>query len=327
MTESLLSIDDLSIGFHTEKGFHNAIEGVSLSVKKGKTLAIVGESGCGKSVTSLAVMKLLPENGEISNGKITFKDQDLTNLDQTDMRSIRGNEIAMIFQEPMTALNPVFTVGQQISEVFRVHKNMSKKEAREASLKMLEKVQIPDPQQRIDEYPFQMSGGMRQRVLIAIALACSPKLLIADEPTTALDVTIQAQIITLMKDLQKELETAIVFITHDLGVVAQLADDVAVMYAGKLIEKGTVFDIFDDPQHPYTQGLLDSLPKINDSKATKLNSIPGNVPSIADFTQGCRFAPRCTLASSTCHKGFPSLEAINPSHQVACYNRKGRGIQ
>ena len=322
---TLLSVRDLTISFQTEKGRFRATRDINLSVESGKTLALVGESGCGKSVTSLSLLKLLPENAVIESGQILFLEKNLLQADEAVMTKIRGNDIAMIFQEPMTALNPVYTVGQQVSEVFRIHKKLSRQEAFEKACQMLEKVKIPEPKRRMGEYPFQMSGGMRQRVLIAMALACNPKLLIADEPTTALDVTIQAQILRLMKELQEELGTAIIFITHDLGVVAEVADDVAVMYAGRIIEQASVYEIFKNPKHPYTHGLLQALPRLESSNKEKLSTIEGLVPSIEEKIKGCRFHNRCPFAQEKCRKIKPVLEAYQADHLVSCH-RKEEGI-
>ncbi|MFW7380224.1 MAG: ABC transporter ATP-binding protein [Oligoflexus sp.] len=317
----LLEVKDLRTSFNTEDGQIRALDGVSFSVEKGKTLAIVGESGCGKSVTAMSIMGLVQDaNGFIESGEIQFDGQNIAQFSQEQMRKIRGNQISMIFQEPMTALNPVYTIGEQIGEVFRIHKKMSKAEARRASLAMLRQVSIPDPEKRLDEYPFQMSGGMRQRVVIAMALACEPKLLIADEPTTALDVTIQAQILRLMKELQKDRDTSILFITHDLGVVAEMADYVVVMYAGKAIEYGTVHDIFARPTHPYTQGLLKSIPSLSQDRNEKLFAIKGTVPGLRHLPVGCRFNTRCPVAKEPCYAKQPGLgEVDGQTHRAACH--------
>ncbi|MDD1418886.1 ABC transporter ATP-binding protein [Dolichospermum sp. ST_sed1] len=319
MKKKLLDVQNVAVSFTTEKGTFRAVDDVSFSVSEGQTLAIVGESGCGKSVTALAVMGLLPEMGRVEQGSILFEGEELTKKSIHEIRSMRGNKMGMIFQEPMTALNPVYTVGQQVAEVFRIHQNMNQKDAHEAALEMLKKVRIPDPNKRIDEYPFQMSGGMRQRVLIAISLACNPKLLIADEPTTALDVTIQAQILELMRDLQKDLGTAIILITHDLGVVAEMADDIAVMYAGKIVEKGTVFDVFDRPTHPYTHALMNSIPKITDEKGAKLTTIKGLVPSIHLRPKGCGFFNRCEKVLPQCEHTPIALSTLTATHNAACH--------
>ena len=318
--EALLQVNHLRTSFNTDSGRIRALDGVNFKVEKGKTLAVVGESGCGKSVTAMSIMGLVQEaNGEIESGEILFNNTDLAKISKEDMRKIRGNDISMIFQEPMTALNPVFTIGDQVGEVFRIHRNMSKSEARKEALRMLEMVSIPDPEQRLDEYPFQLSGGMRQRIVIAMALACEPSLLIADEPTTALDVTIQAQILRLMKELQKEKQTSIIFITHDLGVVAEMADHVVVMYAGKAVEYGPVEEIFGSPQHPYTKGLLKSIPSLDHNKAEKLFTIEGTVPGLKNLPVGCRFNTRCSLAEGKCFEEAPEFSQVDGDHRVACF--------
>lgn len=319
---NLLRVENLSIGFQTETSYLRAVDNISFQLPKGKTLALVGESGCGKSLTSFGIMRLLPELGSIENGSIYFHDTDLTKLSDQEFRGYRGHKIAMIFQEPMTALNPVYTVGQQIMEVFKIHRGWNQKRCWNEAVLMLEKVRIPDPQKRMDEYPFQMSGGMRQRVLIAMALACQPDLLIADEPTTALDVTIQSQILTLIKDLQKEFGTSVIFITHDLGVVAEIADEVAVMYAGKIIEKGSVFEIYDRPSHPYTKGLMAAIPSLSGERRQRLSSIEGSVPSIKEMPKGCRFHNRCHQADTLCTSSYPSFETVDGQHVVACHHWK-----
>jgi oligopeptide/dipeptide ABC transporter ATP-binding protein len=319
---TLLEVDNLRTSFNTEDGQIRALDGLSFSVEKGKTLAIVGESGCGKSVTAMSIMGLVQDaNGYIESGEIRFESSNLAMLSSDQMRKIRGNRISMIFQEPMTALNPVYTIGQQIGEVFRIHRNMSKKQARQEALRMLEQVKIPDPEKRLDEYPFQMSGGMRQRVVIAMALACEPGLLIADEPTTALDVTIQAQILKLMKNLQRDHDTAILFITHDLGVVAEMADHVVVMYAGKAVEYGTVDDIFAKPAHPYTQGLLKSIPQLSQDKNEALFAVEGTVPGLKQLPVGCRFNTRCPFAKAPCFEKVPPLHPVegDEHHRAACH--------
>lgn len=323
---TVLQVKNLVTSFRTEEGKIKAIDDISFNVGKGRTLALVGESGCGKSVTSLSIMRLVPDsNGSIDQGEILLNGKNILNLSNREMRRIRGNEISMIFQEPMTALNPVYTVGEQIGEVFRIHKGYSKKQAREAAIEMLRKVRIPAPETRVDEYPVQLSGGMRQRVVIAIALACEPQVLIADEPTTALDVTIQAQILKLMKLLQEDFGTSIVFVTHDLGVVAEVADDVAIMYAGKIVEQGTVQQIFKNPKHPYTQGLLTSIPKINETKSTRLSTIKGTVPGLLNLPKGCRFNTRCPYAKDLCFKEEPPLSREGSTdHDVACHIVTGR---
>ncbi len=324
-SRALLQVVDLVTSFRTETGSVRAVDQVSFEVAAGETLAVVGESGCGKSVTALSLMRLVPtDNGSIDSGSVHFKDRDLLALSEREMRNIRGNEISMIFQEPMTALNPVFTVGQQIMEIFKAHRSYSRAEARAATIAILDEVKIPNPERRVDEYPFQLSGGMLQRVMIAMALACEPALLIADEPTTALDVTIQAQILSLMQDLQREHSTAILLITHDLGVVAEVADSVIVMYAGKIVERADVFSIFEDPKHPYTQGLLKSLPNLGDSRAEGLSTIAGSVPSLQNLPEGCRFHPRCPHARELCRREVPQLETIADGQDVACHLTSGR---
>lgn len=326
-SKALLQVKQLQTAFNTEGGKIRALDGVSFQVEKGKTLAVVGESGCGKSVTAMSIMGLVQEaNGFIEGGEILFNGNDLAKYTREQIRRIRGNEIAMIFQEPMTALNPVYTVGDQIGEVFRIHQGMSRKQARQEALRMLKMVSMPSPEKRLDEYPFQLSGGMRQRIVIAMALACEPSLLIADEPTTALDVTIQAQILRLMKSLQKEKGTSIMFITHDLGVVAEVADHVVVMYAGKAVEYGPVRDIFKNPQHPYTKGLLKSIPSLDDKKTEKLFTIEGTVPGLKNLPKGCRFNTRCTQAKDACFESNPEFTKVDPNgHKVACYAVEGDG--
>ena len=294
------------------------MDGVSLSVEKGRTLGIVGESGCGKSVLSLSVMRLVPPPGRIAGGRILFDGRDLLALPPAEMRDIRGRRIAMIFQEPMTSLNPVFTIGDQITEAIRAHDRSSSSAAlRSRAIAALERVRLPTPARQFDKYPHQLSGGMRQRVMIAMALACEPDLLIADEPTTALDVTVQAQILDLLRELQQQSGMAIVLITHDLGVVAEMADEVAVMYAGRVVERTRGADIFDDPQHPYTLGLLGSIPRIEETRP-RLLAIEGTVPPPFDLPQGCRFNPRCVFADSGCTVEDPMLRPIGAAHEVAC---------
>ena len=295
-----------------------AVDGVSLDVIRGKTLGIVGESGCGKSVLSLSIMRLVAHPGRISSGRVLLEGRDLAGLSNAEMRGVRGKEIGMIFQEPMTSLNPVHTVGFQITEGIRAHESQaSKAELRERGIAALARVRIPSPERRFDEYPHQLSGGMRQRVMIAMALACSPKLLIADEPTTALDVTVQAQILDLLRDLQAETGMAIILITHDLGVIAEMADDVAVMYAGRVVERTTARDLFEDPQHPYTLGLLGSIPRLDEDRE-RLLAITGAVPPPFALPPGCRFAPRCPFAIEACRAEIPGLRAISPGHEAAC---------
>ncbi len=314
----LLTIKGLRTTFRTHNGEIAAVDGVDLSVAKGRTLGIVGESGCGKSILSLSVMRLVPPPGRIAAGRINFDGRDLLALSPAEMRDLRGNRIAMIFQEPMTSLNPVFTAGDQITEAMRVHDRTASAAAlRARAIAALERVRIPAPERRFEEYPHQMSGGMRQRVMIAMALACAPDLLIADEPTTALDVTVQAQILDLLRDLQQETGMAIILITHDLGVVAEMADEVAVMYAGRVVERAPGAAIFDDPQHPYTLGLLGSIPKIEEQR-DRLLAIEGAVPPPFALPSGCRFHPRCVFADAVCAAQDPPLRQIDPAHRVAC---------
>ncbi len=318
----LLEVENLQTHFRTPDGVNRAVDGVSFSVNAGETVAIVGESGCGKSVTSMSILRLIPEPPGKIAGAIRFQGRDLLQLSEREMRAIRGNEISMIFQEPMTSLNPVLTVGRQIGETLRLHQGLSAAEAEAKAVEMLILVGIPEPQRRVREYPHQLSGGMRQRVMIAIALACNPKLLIADEPTTALDVTIQAQILELMRDLKRRVGAAIVLITHDLGVVAEVAERVIVMYAGKKVEEASAVDLFRNPRHPYTQGLLGSMPKLGSSLSGdegKLAEIPGLVPSLKQKIPGCVFASRCPKAVDICLQVAPALEAKAPAHVVACH--------
>lgn len=317
----LLEVESLKTSFYLGEGQDvTAIDGVSFAVRSGETLAIVGESGSGKSVTSLSIMRLLPKRiGRITGGTIRLRGRELTTMSERDMRAVRGNDIGMIFQEPMTSLNPVHTVGMQISEVIIQHDKLSKANAHKRAVEMLELVGIPEPRRRADNYPHQLSGGMRQRAMIAMALACKPSLLIADEPTTALDVTIQAQILELMKSLQKQLGMAIIFITHDLGVVAEIADRVVVMYAGQVVETGTVRDIFNKPHMPYTAGLMQSIPRLGSSlEKQKLQTIPGYVPLLTRLPGGCRFRTRCEFALDVCAAGEPPLEAVGPECAVRC---------
>ncbi len=319
-----LKVDGLVVSFDTEHGILRAVDDISFEVKKGKTLGIVGESGCGKSVTSLSVMRLLPKpSGRIESGKILFDGVNLVELSADEMRSIRGKRISMIFQEPMTALNPVHRIGKQIQEIYRLHfPGMEQPEVLEASIQMLRKVGLPEPELRLNEYAHQQSGGMRQRVMIAMALACSPDLLIADEPTTALDVTIQAQILALMKSLQDESGMSIIIITHDLGIIAEMCDDVVVMYAGAVVESAPVIELFRSPRHPYTLGLLKSIPRLTTPGKQKLNIIEGMVPGLKDLPVGCRFQNRCPFASEKCETDSPPDELINPQHRVACHHWK-----
>jgi len=317
-TPDLLTIEGLRTVFRGLGGDVPAVDGVSLSVARGKTLGIVGESGCGKSMLSLSVMRLVPSPGRIAAGRVVFDGQDLLTLPNQGMRAIRGNRIGMIFQEPMTSLNPVFTVGDQITEAMRAHdRHASKADLRTRAVAALDRVRIPAAARRFDEYPHQMSGGMRQRVMIAMALSCDPDLLIADEPTTALDVTVQAQILDLLRDLQAQSGMAIILITHDLGVVAEMADEVAVMYAGRVVERASGTAIFDDPQHPYTLGLLGSIPRIEETRS-RLLAIEGSVPAPFALPAGCRFHPRCVFAADECTRVDPALRALGTHHVAAC---------
>ncbi|MBL7716026.1 MAG: ABC transporter ATP-binding protein [Bdellovibrionales bacterium] len=329
MSTPTLSVQGLKTSFYTEDGEVKAVDDVSFDLMPGKTLGIVGESGCGKSVTSLSIMRLIPDPpGKIVAGKILYQGRDLLQLPTEQMRGIRGNEISMIFQEPMTALNPVFTIGNQISESIELHQKLSKKDARDKSIEMLKLVGIPSPERRIDDYPHQLSGGMRQRVMIAMALSCEPKVLIADEPTTALDVTIQAQILDLLRGLQQKTGLSIILITHDLGVVAEMADDVMVMYAGRTVEQGQVKDIFANPRHPYTLGLLNSIPKMDAGTAkqkSRLEAIPGIVPNLLHLPHGCRFQERCKYVADECKTREPDLrKASRESHLIRCVKEVSR---
>ena len=316
---ALLEVSDLHTHFTTEDGEFAAVNGVSFAIHAGRTLAIVGESGCGKSVTALSIMGLVPNPpGHIRGGSIRFEGRELVGAPAREMQDLRGNGMAMIFQEPMTSLNPVFTIGEQIMEGLVRHRNISRAEAQERAIAMLQKVRMPAPALRFHEHPHKLSGGMRQRAMIAMALACEPRLLIADEPTTALDVTIQAQILELMRTLQEETGTAIILITHDLGVVAEVADEVVVMYAGRVVERAPVQQLFDAPQHPYTIGLLGSIPRL-DVKQTRLASINGQVPGQLQKTPGCNFAPRCPFADTHCHSAGPSLQKVGEQHESACW--------
>lgn len=315
---ALLQVEDLKTYFYADDHIIKAVDGIDLHIKKGETLALVGESGCGKSITSLSVMGLVPQpKGKIAGGSIQFDGKELLKLSENQMTKVRGNDIAMIFQEPMTSLNPVLKIGDQIMEPLIEHKKISKEEARKRAIELLKLVGFPRAEQIIDEYPHQLSGGMRQRVMIAMGMTCNPKLLIADEPTTALDVTIQAQILELMKSLKNKFETSILLITHDLGVVAEMADRVMVMYAGKIVEEGDVETIYENPQHPYTKGLLASIPSL-DTEKERLYSIQGNVPSPGNMPTGCRFAPRCEYVTELCHQSVPPLVETGPGHRVRC---------
>ncbi|MGN7300122.1 ABC transporter ATP-binding protein [Ferdinandcohnia sp. SAFN-114] len=320
MTDPVLEVRNLSINFHTERGIIPAVKESSFTIYSGETVCIVGESGSGKSVTSLGIMGLLPKpTGKADKGEILFQGENLLTKSKKEMQRLRGNEISMIFQEPMTSLNPVYTVGDQIAESLRFHKKLNKKESMEKAIEFLRLVGIPSPEQRVHEYPHQLSGGMRQRVMIAMALACDPKLLIADEPTTALDVTIQAQVLELMKDLKDKLDMSILFITHDLGVVADIADRVVVMYAGIVVEETTVWDIFARPYHPYTLGLLEAMPTV-EAKGNRLKTIEGVLPNPSKLPGGCRFHPRCQFASELCRNEEPTLEVVEDGRKVACWH-------
>lgn len=316
---SLLEVDQVKIAFQSEKEEIISVEEVSFIIKPSETIGIVGESGCGKSVTSLSIMGLLGKTGKVKSGNILFGNEDLTKVSEHRLREIRGNEISMIFQEPMTSLNPVFSIGNQMMEGIKLHLKMNTKEAKNYAIEMLKKVGIPRAEEIMKEYPHSLSGGMRQRVMIAMALACKPKLLIADEPTTALDVTIQAQILQLMKNLQKDSETAIMLITHDLGVIAEIADRVIVMYAGQVVEEADVFTLFKNPKHPYTQGLMASIPHIEYENHMRLDSIPGSVPSVKNMPKGCRFHTRCSHATDRCKLEQPVLKDIHEGHKVRCW--------
>jgi oligopeptide/dipeptide ABC transporter ATP-binding protein len=319
--ETILQISHLVTAFDTEEGRIRAVDDVSFGVKKGRTLGLVGESGCGKSVTALSVMRLLPKpTGIIESGRIFFNGADLTQLPADKMHEIRGKRLSMIFQEPMTSLNPVHKIGKQLGEVFGLHfSDLSGDEIRQQSLELLQKVGIPEPEQRMEEYPHQISGGMRQRVMIALALACKPDILIADEPTTALDVTIQAQILDLIQKLQSETGMAVLVITHDLGVIAETCEDVVVMYAGKVAETAAAIELFKNPKHPYTQGLLDSIPRLETPRKTKLNIIKGMVPSLYELPSGCRFRNRCPHVMAICETEPPPLIEVGQNHFAACY--------
>jgi oligopeptide/dipeptide ABC transporter ATP-binding protein len=323
-TDTIISVENLKTYFYTEDGTVPAIDGVSFEVKRGETLAIVGESGSGKSVTSLSIMRLIPQPpGKIVNGDIKFNGDSLLVKSEKEMRSIRGNRISMIFQEPMTSLNPVYKIGDQISESIIVHQKKTKKEALAEAINLLNLVGIPEPERRINQYPHELSGGMRQRVMIAIALACQPELLIADEPTTALDVTIQNQILQLMRTLKQKINMSIMLITHDLGVVAEMADSVVVMYAGQVVEQGDVFTIFENPKHPYTEGLLKSMPSA-EKRVGKLYAIEGVVPNPLNLPSGCRFAARCEYATALCYDEMPDIEKIGNEEAVRCWKYTNR---
>lgn len=326
---NLLEVKDIHTFFTTKRGTVKAVNGVSYKLDKGKTLGLVGESGSGKSVSAMSLIKLLDGNGYIDSGEIIFNGRDLIDIPVKEMTKVRGNEISVIFQEPMTSLNPVFTIERQVGEPFIIHQGLSKKEAAQEVVKMLSLVKIPYPEEVAKQYPHQLSGGMRQRVMIAMALACKPDLLIADEPTTALDVTIQAQILKLMNELQEEEGTSILFITHDLGVISQMADDVAVMYCGEIVEYApatTMFARHVKHSHPYTEGLMYSIPRLDTPTGEKLEAIPGAVPHPLDLPKGCKFAPRCKYATDKCREEHPDLEEIKPGHSVRCFYPE-RGVR
>jgi peptide/nickel transport system ATP-binding protein/oligopeptide transport system ATP-binding protein len=320
--DPLLKVQQLKTYFFTFEGVAKAVDDVSFHLNRAEVLGIVGESGCGKSVTAQSIMRLIPEPpGRIVNGRILFDGTDICRLSMQQMRPIRGNRISMIFQEPMTSLNPVFTIGDQISEMFMLHEKLSRHQSRERSIEMLRRVQIPAPEKRVREYPHQLSGGMRQRAMIAMALACNPEILIADEPTTALDVTIQAQILDLMMQLREDFDTAIIMITHDLGVIAEIAQRIVVMYAGKVVEEGDTVEIFENPAHPYTRGLLRSIPKLGERARQgrkRLQEISGIVPSLYDLPAGCSFYPRCPEALDACREAIPSMVALEGGHRTRC---------
>jgi len=318
--DPLLEVRKLRTSFFTSDGVVHAVDNVSFSVRRGEAVALVGESGCGKSVTAMSIMRLVAVPGKITGGEVRFKGRDLVPLPEKEMRAVRGNDIAMVFQEPMTSLNPVFKIGAQVAEAIRIHRKLSKKEAWKEAAKMLDLVSIPDPVKRLDDYPHQLSGGMRQRVMIAMALSCDPELLIADEPTTALDVTIQAQIMELLASLQKKLGLAVLLITHDLGVVAEFCERVIVMYTGRVVEEAPVLDLFERPAHPYTRGLLKSLPSvIKEESFKRLPTIAGMVPPLTALPQGCKFNPRCPDVMEICYGREPALMQVGPAQTARCY--------
>ena len=319
----LLEVKHLKTYFHSHNATVKAVDDVSFEVYQGETLGIVGESGCGKSITCMSIGRLVEcPPGKYEGGEIILDGEEILTMPDAKLREIRGNKLAYIFQEPMTSLNPVFKIGFQIEEVLMLHRGMAKEEAHQAAIQALDRVRIPNPERVVEDYPFALSGGMRQRVMIAMALACSPKLLVADEPTTALDVTIQAQVLDLMNELKKEIDTSILFITHDLSVIAEMADRVMVMYAGKVVELADVNTIFERPLHPYTRGLIESRPDMSTS-GTRLNVIPGNVPDLSDLPEGCSFGPRCAFCKENCRAGVPELVEVEPDHWVRCYRPGG----
>jgi oligopeptide/dipeptide ABC transporter ATP-binding protein len=319
VADALLEIKGLSTVFNTDYGIFPAIKDVDLSLKKGETLCVVGESGSGKTITSMSLMQLLPSSGKIASGEIIFQDTDLVKLNRKEMNKIRGKSISMIFQDPMSALDPVYTCGSQITEAIQIHEEITREDAKKRTIELLKQVGIPHPETIFDAYPHELSGGMCQRVMIAMALSCKPDLLIADEPTTALDVTVQARILDLLKKIKKEFNMAILLITHDLGVVAEMADRVAVMYAGQIVEEADVLTIFKKPKHPYTKGLIKSVPPLHQKDKT-LYSIPGTVPTINSMPKGCRFHPRCSFATELCVEKEPELQKINPQHTAKCWH-------
>ncbi len=322
MNPAVLSIRNLKTQFHTAEGVVRAVDGIDLTVRSGSVLGVVGESGSGKSVTALSVMRLIPQPpGRIVSGQALFNGADLLTLKENEMQKIRGKRIAMIFQEPMTSLNPVFTVGNQISEMLRLHLKMNRKEARNRTIELLDLVGISSADRRVDDYPHQLSGGMRQRVMIAMAISCNPEIIFADEPTTALDVTIQAQILVLLEELRKRIGMSLVLISHDLGVIAEVAHEVAIMYAGRIVEETGTDELFSRPLHPYTQGLLASLPRFDKAggRGERLQAIPGSVPKLTENLPGCRFTPRCPVAISRCSQEEPPLKEIQPGHRVRCW--------
>ena len=322
MGERLLELKGLKTYFYTDEGVVRAVDGVDLYIDKGETLGVVGESGCGKTVTALSIMRLIAiPPGRIVEGQILYQGRDLVTLPAAQMRKVRGKEISMVFQEPMTSLNPVFTIGEQIAEAIRLHEGLGRRDAMDKTVEMLKIVHMANPERRVKEYPHQLSGGMRQRVMIAMALSCNPKLLIADEPTTALDVTIQAQILELLNELKAKLGMAVMLITHDMGVIAETAQRVDVMYAAKVVEEAPVKELFKEPLHPYTQGLLRSIPRIDlaATKKQRLEAIPGVVPSLIDIPPGCRFTPRCPFAKAVCSEKDPVLKEVRPGHKVSCW--------
>ena len=325
---AILKVEDLKTEFHTSEGILRAVDGVSFKVKKGQVLGLVGESGCGKTVTALSVMRLIPQPpGKIAAGRVFFNGKDLLALPESQMRPFRGKRLAMVFQEPMTSLNPVFTIGNQIGEMLRLHLKMSRSEAQDRTVELLNLVGIPAPEQRVKEYPHQLSGGMRQRVMIAMAISCNPDVIFADEPTTALDVTIQAQILALLEELRGRMGLALVLISHDLGVIAEVAHEVAIMYAGRIVESATTEELFSNPLHPYTQGLLASLPRFDHAGARRerLSAIPGSVPRLLELPRGCKFEPRCGFAFDRCREE-PPLEELAPDHWVRCWWAKEKVV-